>query len=49
MSNENLNQQAALYGAPLSARFGHIRTQLNLTQARMAEVLGISAPMLSAR
>ena len=47
MSNENLSQQAALYGAPLSARFGHIRTELKLTQARMAEVLGISAPMLS--
>lgn len=47
MSEENSRAQEALYGEPLSARFGRVRAELALTQARLAEVLGVSAPMLS--
>ncbi|GAB3559914.1 XRE family transcriptional regulator [Spelaeicoccus albus] len=39
--------QEALYGEPLSERFGRVKAGLSLTQARLAEILGLSAPMLS--
>lgn len=46
-SNEdNLARQRALYGEPLAVIAGRI-TALGVTQARLAEVLGLSAPMLS--
>ena len=47
MSTENIEQQIKLYGQPLSQRFGHVVTAYNITQRRLAEVLGLSAPMLS--
>lgn len=47
MSEENKRAQQALYGEPLSARFGRLRAELSLTQARLADILGLSAPMLS--
>lgn len=40
-------QQARLYGAPLADLVGEVMTSLSLTQRRVAEVLGLSAPMLS--
>ncbi|MGE9808922.1 MULTISPECIES: helix-turn-helix domain-containing protein [unclassified Janibacter] len=42
-----LEQQRALYGAPLSELGAEVRTSLGLTQGRLAEALGLSAPMLS--
>lgn len=40
-------RQVALYGEPLQAVLGRCAQSLFLTQARMSELLGISAPMLS--
>jgi hypothetical protein len=40
-------QQAALYGAPLSETVRRLTDTLGLTQAGVARVLGVSAPMLS--
>lgn len=42
-----LDQQRALYGAPLSELVATVRTGLGLTQGKLAEALGLSAPMLS--
>lgn len=39
--------QAALYGEPLAAIIESIGSSLGLTQGRIAQVLGLSAPMLS--
>lgn len=47
MSTENIEQQVRLYGQPLSERFGAIVQAYGITQRRLAEVLGLSAPMLS--
>lgn len=47
MSTENLEKQRELYGDSLAAISGRITGALGLTQARLADVLGISAPMLS--
>ncbi|KGN36885.1 hypothetical protein [Knoellia subterranea] len=46
-TDDALEQQRALYGAPLSELGATVRTGLGLTQGRLAEVLGLSAPMLS--
>lgn len=40
-------EQRRLYGEPLSEIVGRITSRLDLTQARVADVLGLSAPMLS--
>lgn len=47
MSTENIAQQVKLYGQPLSERFGNVVQAYGITQRRLAEVLGLSAPMLS--
>ncbi|MDO5617919.1 DNA-binding protein [Kocuria sp.] len=47
MSTENIQQQIKLYGQPLSERFGAVVSAYGITQRRLAEVLGLSAPMLS--
>ncbi|WP_298583373.1 DNA-binding protein [uncultured Kocuria sp.] len=47
MSTENIEQQVKLYGQPLSERFGTVVQAYGITQRRLAEVLGLSAPMLS--
>ena len=47
MSSENINQQIRLYGQPLSERFGAVVGVYGITQRRLAQVLGLSAPMLS--
>ncbi|GGB84139.1 hypothetical protein N798_09905 [Knoellia flava TL1] len=41
------DQQRLLYGAPLSELAATVRSSLGLTQGRLAEVLGLSAPMFS--
>ncbi|EAP97459.1 putative DNA-binding protein [Janibacter sp. HTCC2649] len=46
-STEALEQQRALYGAPLADLGATVRGSLGLTQGRLAEALGLSAPMLS--
>lgn len=43
----NRATQADLYGEPLDVLLGRLMTALGLTQARLAKVLGLSAPMLS--
>lgn len=43
----NLAQQRELYGQPLRVLADQAMTTLGLTQGRLAEVLGLSAPMLS--
>lgn len=43
----NLAQQATLYGEPLGPLLRRLCEHFGITQARMAEVLGLSAPMLS--
>ncbi len=43
----NREQQAAVYGEPLAALLGRVVEQLGLTQARIAGILGLSAPMIS--
>lgn len=45
--SETRARQSALYGEPLQAVLGRCGQSLHLTQARMSELLGISAPMLS--
>lgn len=40
-------RQIQLYGEPLQAVLGRCALTLHLTQARMSELLGVSAPMLS--
>ncbi|KAA9394125.1 DNA-binding protein [Kocuria coralli] len=47
MTSENIEQQIQLYGQPLSERFGAVVNAYSITQRRLAEVLGLSAPMLS--
>lgn len=48
MATENNRElQRQLYGEPLSDIAGRIRAGLSLTQGGLAEVLGLSAPMLS--
>ena len=47
VSSENINQQIRLYGQPLSERFGAVVGAYGITQRRLAQVLGLSAPMLS--
>jgi transcriptional regulator with XRE-family HTH domain len=42
-----LEQQRSLYGAPLAELAAEATGALGLTQGRLAEVLGLSAPMLS--
>lgn len=41
------SRQVELYGEPLNVLLGRCSTTLSLTQARLSELLGISAPMLS--
>ena len=43
----NLQQQTELYGEPLGELMRRIGGALGLTQARLAETIGLSAPMLS--
>jgi len=43
----NQAEQARLYGAPLADLLTQVSETLEISQARLAEVLGISAPMLS--
>ncbi|MDN5854909.1 MAG: DNA-binding protein [Actinomycetia bacterium] len=43
----NRRAQAQMYGEPLSDLIGRCATTLELTQAKVAKLLGISAPMLS--
>ncbi|MDX6294159.1 MAG: hypothetical protein QOH50_3234 [Kribbellaceae bacterium] len=43
----NLQQQTDLYGEPLGELIRRIGGALGLTQARLAEAIGLSAPMLS--
>ncbi len=43
----NLQLQRELYGAPLADLAGRVRSALGLTQGRLADTLGLSAPMLS--
>ncbi|GAB3709331.1 DNA-binding protein [Mariniluteicoccus flavus] len=40
-------RQIELYGEPLQTVLGRCATSLQLTQARVSELLGVSAPMLS--
>ena len=44
---ENLLRQSELYGAPLGDSVGRVADRLDLSQAGVARVLGVSAPMLS--
>ena len=43
----NRRTQRELYGEPIADIVGRITSALGLTQGRLAEVLGLSAPMLS--
>ncbi|MDO5285777.1 MAG: XRE family transcriptional regulator [Actinomycetia bacterium] len=43
----NVEQQRRLYGEPLATLAGRIQSAFGLTQAGLAEILGLSAPMLS--
>ncbi|WP_168583376.1 hypothetical protein [Gephyromycinifex aptenodytis] len=43
----NTEAQRRLYGAPLRDLVTGVLTSLELTQGRLADVLGVSAPMLS--
>lgn len=43
----NQLQQASLYGEPLGVLMRRVIAALDLNQGRLAEVLGLSAPMLS--
>lgn len=45
--SSNLEQQRALYGEPLRDLADRVMGALGLTQGRLAEALGLSAPMLS--
>lgn len=46
-TEHNLRQQTELYGEPLGDLMRRIGGTLGLTQARLAEAIGLSAPMLS--
>lgn len=46
-ADSNRRAQAEMYGEPLGDLIGQCASTLGLTQARAAELLGISAPMLS--
>jgi transcriptional regulator with XRE-family HTH domain len=46
-TEHNLRQQIDLYGEPLGVLMRRIGGTLGLTQARLAEAIGLSAPMLS--
>lgn len=46
-TEHNLQQQRELYGEPLGELMRRIAGTLGLTQARLAEAIGLSAPMLS--
>ena len=46
-SHVNVEQQRALYGEPLADTAARVMGALGLTQARLAQVLQISAPMMS--
>lgn len=46
-ADANRRAQAEMYGEPLGDLIGGCATTLGLTQGRVAELLGISAPMLS--
>lgn len=43
----NREAQTAVYGEPLNALLGRCGAVLGLTQGRIAQLLGVSAPMLS--
>ncbi|QBF45316.1 helix-turn-helix domain-containing protein [Janibacter limosus] len=45
--DSNLSRQRELYGASLRELADRVMTALGLTQGRLAEALGLSAPMLS--
>lgn len=47
MQQSRAAQQRALYGTTLAERFGSIMQVYQLSQRSLAEVLGLSAPMLS--
>lgn len=47
MTNPRADQQRALYGSTLAERFGAVMNTYALTQRGLADVLGLSAPMLS--
>jgi transcriptional regulator with XRE-family HTH domain len=47
LTDQNLRQQIELYGEPLGTKMRRIGGTLGLTQARLAEAIGLSAPMLS--
>ncbi|WP_022873575.1 helix-turn-helix domain-containing protein [Nesterenkonia alba] len=47
VAERNRKAQEAAYGEPLSEIFGRLREAFGLNQAGLAQVLGLSAPMLS--
>lgn len=47
VTEANRKAQRAAYGEPLSETFDRIRQAFTLNQASLAEILGLSAPMLS--
>jgi transcriptional regulator with XRE-family HTH domain len=47
VSGDVLSQQIAIYGQPLATRFARLTTAYRISQARLAQVIGLSAPMLS--
>ncbi len=47
MSEKQAARQAQLYGAPLAQVIDQITGRLGLTQGRVAQILGLSAPMMS--
>ena len=47
LTDQNLRLQIELYGEPLGTMMRRIGGTLGLTQARLAESIGLSAPMLS--
>lgn len=47
MDAEHIEQQVRLYGAGIGESVQHVRDRLDLSQAAVARVLGVSAPMLS--
>lgn len=47
MTDDVLAEQTRLYGEPLAEIFGRILTGFAIPQSRLADVIGLSAPMLS--
>lgn len=47
MSGDRLADQEAIYGTTLATRFGSVIQIYKLSQRALADVLGLSAPMLS--